>query len=153
MKEIEKKWFIKPDINYQDIIKGLKYDEIKDFYFNDYTRLRIKNNAYSITIKSNGTEIRDEFTFSIDKNELDFLPVPTLDKKRYYYHYNDLIFEINVFSEIFENYNDMKHLVIVECEFNSIINNIDLPSWVGVEVTGLKQFYGYNLYKLLKKVE
>ena len=71
-KEIERKWLLAPHVDYKEVIEQCGYKEIKDYYFNETSRLRCVDGQWFITIKSYGTLIRDEFEFEIDKTKLDF---------------------------------------------------------------------------------
>lgn len=151
-KEIERKWMLAPHVDYKEIIEQCGYKEIKDYYFNPYTRLRCVDGTWCITIKSEGTLIRDEFEFEIDKSQIDFLPTPMMIKKRYMKYVGDNIFEINVFENLWITPEiNPKPLVIVECEFKDENINVKLPDFLGTEVTQLKMFYGYELFERLKE--
>ena len=142
-KEIERKWLLKPDINYKDIIVG-KPHKIQDYYFNEYTRLRHEDNCWYITIKGSGTLIRDEFEFRLAKSEIYFTPKPVLKKLRYLIPYENHIFELNKFENL------LKPLIIVECEFNTNSDIITLPNWLGQEITNDIEFYGYKLFQTVQ---
>ena len=131
--EIERKWLVK-DFN-TDILKELPYYDIKDYYFNETTRLRIQDKQCYITIKSIGTIEREEYNFLIAQCNYDFPYY--LEKRRYLYKYKNQPFEINCF----------KDFILVELELNDKEQIIELPEWIGEEVTNNKQYYGYNLFK------
>lgn len=163
-KEIERKWVIQPTFDINKIIVGKEYTVIKDHYFNRYSRLRYtkKNNdigKWCITIKGDGTIVRDEYEFELDKNKLDFIPTPTLNKKRYTYEYKGNKFEVNVFENISLIFRDVQFdvtdiprpLVLVELEMNNKDQHIDIPEWFGNEVTYDKAMYGWHLFEQLKE--
>ena len=149
-KEIERKWLFKStsDINKLEIKDS---HIIKDFYFNSFTRLRNKDGAWFITIKSMGKLIRDEFEFRVDKNDINFIPAPMLIKYRYLVQFNDKVFEINKYKDIYRNTPfGTSQLIIVECELQSEDEQITLPEWVDEEITDVTSLYNYNLFNMLK---
>ena len=151
-KEIERKWVCTLTDELRSVILDpYEVHEIKDYYFNDYTRLRKIDKEFYITIKSSGNKIRDEFEFKIDKNQINFITTPRLIKKRIIYPYKNHKFEINVFKDILMKRNDSSYtnLVLAELELNSENEQIELPSFISPkkEVTNNSDFYGYNLYK------
>ena len=82
-KEFERKWFLKDGTDLKKLNIIGKPITIKDYYFNETTRLRNKNGKWFITVKSLGTFNRDEFEFRINEKDIDFVPSPMLEKKRY----------------------------------------------------------------------
>ena len=140
--EIERKWLFDGDLDF--ITANCKCAIISDFYFNKNTRLRnINNGEWRITIKGDGTLVRNEFEVPIALKDL---PNQTLlgclQKKRYYVDYHGNTFEINVFQNRVLN-----NLVLVECELGSLDVAIDLPDWLGKDVTENREYYGYNLFQ------
>ena len=82
-KEIERKWIFNYEAYMEELDSLLKFKpciEIKDYYFNDYCRLRNAGGLWYITIKSDGDLIRDEYEFVVDEGDLDFVP----ENKVYY---------------------------------------------------------------------
>lgn len=151
-KEIERKWMLKPEVDYRDLIQDCGCKEIKDYYFNRYCRLRHCDGEWLITIKSEGTLIRDEFEFQLAKKQLDFLPAPMLVKKRYYKPEKSGYFEINVFDNLFITPEiNPKPLIIVEKEMSNENENIELPDYLGYEITNFPMFYGYELFNKVKQ--
>ena len=152
-REIERKWLWDYDKypDYMNILKELDFINIKDYYFNDYCRLRnVGNGLWLITIKSEGDLVREEFEYIIDNEQIDFVPVPTLCKKRFIYPYDMFVYEINVFRDIYVGI-DLP-LITVELEMDSpslVLTNI--PDFCGQDITFIKEFYGYNLFKGLKE--
>jgi adenylate cyclase len=108
-------------------------------------RVRIKGDgAATLTIKSRPVDLR--------RLELEY-PIPTLEaealmqlrqgaiieKVRHVVACGDLAWEIDVFSG--ENLG----LVIAEIELRQVHQHIDLPPWIGTEVTGQSQYYNSSL--------
>ena len=153
-KEIERKFTVKPTLKPEeilDILRGHVWDKdiIRDYYFNEFTRLRLKNEEAFITIKSKGSLVRDEFEFPIRKCDLDFIPAPLMIKKRYYIPYKGHTFEFNIFENLLDK--NGRNIMIVEVELNSEDEDIELPDWIDHDVTNHPSFYGYNLFKFFEK--
>lgn len=156
-KEIERKWLF----NYEgcDLLYFFEHlllkhadamFEIKDFYFNDTTRLRNTEGAWEITVKSDGTLIRDEFNLKVFKESIDFIPAPMLRKQRYYMSfegYNNY-FEMNIFHDIWVS--DNAPLILIEYEMPHLSVVKQLPIICGREVTENSKYYGYNLFKIIQ---
>ena len=75
-KEIERKWLIKSNFSYKNLIKTIeryvedKSDVIEDYYINPNTRLRIKNGKPYLTIKDIGFLERDEYEFPLTEEQI-----------------------------------------------------------------------------------
>lgn len=151
MKEIERKWLLKNGVDIQKLIFcAEKRYEISDHYFNPGTRLRIINNEeYQLTIKSMGFEERDELNLVIPKDVIGLFKnkKPCLEKTRYIILYNNQQFELNVFKNVKI---DNEHLILVELELPSLDTCVDIPDWIGKEVTACPNYYGYKLYEMLR---
>ena len=147
-KEIERKWIFNYEAYMEELDSLLKFKpciEIKDYYFNDYCRLRNAGGLWYITIKSDGDLIRDEYEFVVDEGDLDFVPTPMLQKTRYTIKVDDLDYQVNVFKNFMYG---IHPLITVELEMESpsaVIENI--PEFCGKEITFDSHFYGYNLFK------
>ena len=144
-KEFERKWFLKDGVDLKKLNIIEKPVTIKDYYFNETTRLRNKNGKWFITVKSLGTFNRDEFEFRISEKDIDFVPSPMLEKKRYLVRYEGQTFEINNFINLgFE-------LNLVEFESPEEDYEVIVPDWCGHDVTSSPYFYGYKLYEIMKQ--
>jgi CYTH domain-containing protein len=105
-------------------------------------RIRIKNQQSFITIKGKSSasgmsrfewekEIKHE-----DGIQLLALALPAvIEKTRYFVPHNQLIFEVDVFSGVHQG------LILAEVELSSETEVVDLPSWIGNEVTGDQNYY------------
>ena len=148
-KEIERKFIIK------HIPKNLLGGKIKQGYLqSEKTRtVRIrtveskKNKAY-ITIKgaSNKTGLsRYEFETEIPFNEavymLKLCDTPLIEKTRYIYKNDNVIWEIDEFHGMNEG------LFIAEVELSNENQKIELPDFIIEEVTGINKYYNSNLQK------
>ena len=98
-----------------------------------------------LTIKGNTSgATRAEYEYEIPVNHagelLDSLCIhPLIEKTRYRVHYHGLTWEIDEFS------GDNAGLVIAEVELESEGQAIDLPDWIGEEVTGDPRYYNASL--------
>jgi adenylate cyclase len=108
-------------------------------------RIRIKgDSAATLTIKSRPVELRRlELEYDIPMLEAEALMQlrqgSVIEKVRYVIPCGDLAWEIDVFSG--ENLG----LIIAEIELRHEHQHIQLPSWVGTEVTGQPQYYNSSL--------
>ena len=145
--EIERKFLINPnDLN--RLIFELQNecpDSISDYYFNDYTRLRKINNDYFITVKSIGTIERQEYEYAL--KEIPIIPGRMLSKLRYYYPYKGHKFEINFYNLYYHTPFSNDKLVLVEVELKDKDEHVELPDWIGMEVTEDPRFYNRNIFK------
>lgn len=108
-------------------------------------RVRLQGDAAKLTIKGKTKGIsRAEYEYDIplqDANAmLDSLcQKPLIEKVRYFRKLGELTWEIDVFE------GDNQGLVVAEVELESEHQNIDLPNWVGEEVSGDPRYYNVNL--------
>jgi adenylate cyclase len=108
-------------------------------------RVRIRHmNGATLTIKSREPQLR--------RLELEY-PIPTLEaeallglrqsalveKVRHHVPVGDHTWEIDVFQ------GDNRGLVIAEVELQHEHERVELPSWIGAEVTGQRQYYNSAL--------
>ena len=109
-------------------------------------RVRIGEGGAWITIKGpsrNGGLSRFEWEKEIDAKEaLELLQLAegaVIDKVRYYVDYAGHTIEVDEFN------GDNEGLVMAEIELASEDENVELPTWLGREVTGEKRFYNSHL--------
>jgi len=108
-------------------------------------RVRVIDDKGIITIKGEtkgATRLEYEYVIPvIDALELleNLCLKPLIDKTRYLFEYKGLIWEIDEFHR--EN----DGLIIAEVELKSENQKIELPAWVGKEVTGDERFYNSYL--------
>lgn len=149
--EIERKFLINPNdrSRLEFELRGTNSDNISDYYFNDYTRLRRKNNDYYITIKSLGTVEREEYEYPL--KEIPSIPGKMLTKQRYYYLFKGHKFEINFYNLYYHTPFSNDKLILVEVELNDKNEPLELPDWIGMEVTEDPRFYNRNIFKSFKE--
>ena len=109
-------------------------------------RVRIGEGGAWLTIKGpsrNGGLSRFEWEKEIDAKEaLELLQLAegaVIDKVRYYVDYAGHTIEVDEFN------GDNEGLVMAEIELASEDENVELPTWLGREVTGEKRFYNSHL--------
>ena len=151
-KEIERKWLFDYNMYFEELESLIYFQpcvDIKDYYFNNYCRLRNIGGCWYITVKSDGDLIRDEYEFPVYTDDIDFLPTPMLKKTRYFVDVKGLQYEVNVFKDLMIG---PFPLITVELEMQSPSLVIEkLPAFCGEDITHNMNFYGYNLFKQVQK--
>lgn len=114
---------------------------------NRSVRIRAGEGKGYLTIKgeTHGS-VRDEFEYEIpfeDANELlrNFCRKPLIEKRRYKIKYGGLTWEVDEFE------GENKGLILAEVELTAEDQRIELPPWIGKEVTGDAKYYNVNLVK------
>jgi adenylate cyclase len=144
--EIERKFLVRDD-DWKRLATG--HSSIRQAYLSSNgkasIRVRIKGDGTAtLSIKSRPADLR--------RLELEY-PVPTLEaealmqlrqgsvveKVRYVIPHGDLAWEVDVFEG--ENLG----LVIAEIELRHEHQHVELPPWIGPEVTGQQQYYNSSL--------
>lgn len=149
MKEIERK-FLVPNL---DFLANNTYRsfEIHQGYLMELPdrslRIRIKNNQALLTLKiGKDALIRSEFEYEIPWEEgqdlLKFCP-KVLRKIRFAVPHEGHIWEVDIFKDGLEG------IVVAEVELETPDQPVELPPWVGEEVTHDPQFLNVNLIKRL----
>ncbi len=108
-------------------------------------RVRMAGEKGYLTIKgiSRGAK-RTEYEYEIPKEDChamlsDLVETPVIEKNRYRIEYKGLVFEVDEFLK--EN----QGLILAEVELESEHQNIELPDWIGKEVTHDPRYYNSNL--------
>ena len=111
-------------------------------------RVRKTDTKAFLTIKGKSNaagDTRFEWEKEISENEATQLFNLSLgqiiQKKRYVVPHNSHLFEVDVFS------GKLQGLVIAEVELFAADVKLDLPTWIGREVTGDPQYYNSDLSK------
>jgi len=150
--EIERKFLVK-DTNFLMTYPHRAYN-VAQYYIDDMNmRIRFVDHSEGslktyLTIKSNKSSLkREEIEFEIpfksadDIIELKKREVWLINKTRHLVIYDTGIWEIDFFQR--EN----EGLILAEIELNSEDQEIELPKWLGKEVTGIDRYYNANLAK------
>ncbi len=111
-------------------------------------RVRIMNNRGFLAIKgktNSSGKSRYEWETEISVKEaeelLNICEPGLIEKTRHLVKYGKYIFEIDEF------YGENKGLVLAEIELKSESENIEMPDWIGEEVTGDPKYYNAMLIK------
>jgi CYTH domain-containing protein len=142
--EIERKFLLSSDSWRKDAV-GVPYTQgyiSKDQ--NHTVRVRIAGTKGFITIKGAVKGIsRPEFEYAIpvdDARELMKLcRGPLIEKTRFRINHDGLVWEIDEFC------GENKGLVIAEVELSDAAQQVNLPSWIGREVSGDPRYYNSSL--------
>lgn len=107
-------------------------------------RVRIKNTEAYLTIKGKGTDIsRPEFEYKIPLAEAQELLLlcesKPIQKTRYEVQFAGKTWEIDVFE------GENEGLVIAEVELESEDEHVELPPWIGAEVSQDKRYFNAYL--------
>ena len=111
-------------------------------------RVRTVADKGYLTIKSQRNNLtRDEFEYEIPFEDAEYMLEnlcikPLVEKYRTKINYNGMVWEVDDF--IGEN----EGLVIAEIELEYENQQIDLPNWLGVEVTNDPKYYNSNLVNM-----
>ena len=145
-KEIERKFLV---LNEDFKQTAIRVHHIEQGYLKQNhptVRIRIKDDEAFITIKGKSTPdglTRDEWEYPIPRHEaqemMNLCSTPPLRKERYIVPNSGHIWEVDVFHDRHEG------LIIAEVELTDEQEEIELPQWIGREVTGDIRYYNANL--------
>ena len=147
MLEIERKFSVK---NTTFLANAKESYKITQGYLNTdknrTVRVRIKGDKGFITVKgissADGLQ-RFEWEKEIDVKDAEALLLLcedfVIDKTRYLFPFNDVVFEVDVF----EGAN--KGLIIAEVELQTTDQQFEKPDWLGEELTGDERYYNAYL--------
>ncbi len=143
--EIERKFLLK-NTDWQDVAGAGQV--IKQGYLSlvkeRTVRVRVKDAKGFLTIKGktvNTTRVEFEYEIPLAEAEalLNLCEGAIIDKTRYNIVAKNLVWEVDVFE------GDNKGLVIAEVELESEAQEINLPDWIGEEVSADSRYYNANL--------
>ncbi len=143
--EIERKFLLKND-NWK--IEGLESVFMQQGYLNSYkertVRVRIAGDLGFLTIKGKTIGLtRKEFEYSIPlidaQSLMQMCEQPTIEKTRFIKKDRGNVWEIDVF------YGENEGLVLAEIELENENQTIDLPTWVGKEVSSDPKYFNASL--------
>ncbi len=146
-KEIERKFLVKGE-KWKTAAKGTVY---RQGYLSSVkervVRVRTIENKGFLTIKGITKGVsRSEFEYEISVEDADIMldeicEKPIIEKKRYKIAVGALVFEVDEF------FGENEGLVVAEVELVDEKQKIDLPEWIGTEVSGDSRYFNSNLIK------
>lgn len=144
-KEIERKFLVKGE-QWKEGAKGIVY---RQGYLSSVkervVRVRTIENKGFLTIKGITKGVsRAEFEYEIsvaDANDMldGICEKPIIEKKRYKIPHGGLVFEVDEF------FGENAGLVVAEVELTDEGQKVDLPAWIGAEVSGDPRYFNSNL--------
>ena len=143
--EIERRFLIKNN-NWEKLINR-KTDIIQGYlssYFDRWiVRIRSEDNLFKLTLKKHITKSKNfEFEYEIPRPDGEMIISEIKDpiiKERFYLHFKEKEWMIDRFK------GKNSPLEIAEVELNTIDEQINLPSFLSAEITGLKEFSNFEL--------
>jgi CYTH domain-containing protein len=144
-KEIERKFLVKGS-EWKAAAKGIVY---RQGYLSSLkervVRVRTIENQGFLTIKGLTRGVsRSEFEYDISVEDANTMldticEKPLIEKKRYKVPVGGLVFEVDEF------FGENAGLVVAEVELKDEKQKIDLPPWIGAEVSGDPRYFNSNL--------
>jgi len=145
-KEIERKFLVNGD-SWRQLAEGSLYRQGYIASQGATVRVRIAGNQGYLTIKGPTVNFsRSEFEYPIplaDAQEmLDTLcDRPLIEKTRYKIEWAGLVWEVDEFAGANQG------LIIAEVELTDEAQQIEIPEWIGTEVTGDSRYFNSYLVK------
>lgn len=146
-KEIERKYLVKGDV-WRKLAKGVTYRQGYLSTVKERTvRVRTIGDQGFLTIK--GVSVgatRAEYEYPVpaaDANEMltNLCEKPLVEKNRYKIPIGPVTWEIDEFL------GDNEGLIVAEVELTDEAQKVELPEWIGQEVTGDPKYFNSNLTK------
>ncbi|HBK62476.1 MAG TPA: adenylate cyclase [Cyanobacteria bacterium UBA11166] len=145
--EIERKFLVKGD-RWRSLGKGTIYRQGYLPTINNTTiRVRLVGEQGYLTIKGVKVGVsRAEYEYPIpaeDAKEMldNFCQLPMIEKTRYKIKWGELIWEVDEFM------GENEGLIVAEVELTDENQEIDLPDWIGEEVSHDSRYFNSNLVK------
>ncbi len=146
-KEIERKFLVKGE-QWKAAAKGTVY---RQGYLSSakerVVRVRTIEKEGFLTIKGITKGVsRSEFEYEISVEDANIMldeicEKPLIEKKRYKIAVGALVFEVDEF------FGENEGLVVAEVELADEKQKIDLPDWIGAEVSGDPRYFNSNLIR------
>ena len=143
--EIERKLLLKNEDWKTECGKGIK---IRQGYLNSHVertvRVRLSGEKGEITIKGKTNNLtRKEFEYQVPFEDalslIELCETPLIEKTRFIINKGNQIWEIDEFK------GENQGLVVAEIELDNENQSLELPSWVGVEVSQDSKYYNSSL--------
>lgn len=146
-KEIERKFLVLND-TWRDLAEGRYYCQgYIPTQGRQTVRVRIIGSQGYLTLKGPVVGMsRSEFEYKIPATDAqamlaELCQKPFIEKKRYRIPLGEVVWEVDEF--LGEN----QGLILAEVELTHAEQQVDLPDWIGKEVTGDPRYYNSNLVK------
>ncbi len=146
-KEIERKFLVKGE-EWKAAARGIVY---RQGYLSSLkervVRVRTIEDKGFLTIKGITKGVsRSEFEYEISVEDADTMlddicEKPLIEKKRYKIPVHGLVFEVDEF------FGENAGLIVAEVELTDEKQKIELPPWIGAEVSGDPRYFNSNLIK------
>ncbi|HWJ20498.1 MAG TPA: CYTH domain-containing protein [Geobacterales bacterium] len=150
--EIERKFLVANDGWKQSVIRCTRIrDGLIAVYFGRKARVRILGDRATIALKGQRSGLgRSEFEYAIPISDAEEMlrtmcDDRILEKVRHYVSYAGLTWEIDVYEGL------LKGVVIAEVELDRDDRLLELPDWVGKEITGDLRYSKFNMEKAAKR--
>ena len=150
--EIERKFLVANDGWKQSVVGSVRIrDGLIAVYLGRKARVRILGDQATIALKGQRSGLgRSEFEYAIPISDAEEMlrtmcDDRVLEKIRYYIPHAGLTWEIDVYDGI------LKGVVIAEVELDRDDRLLELPDWVGKEVTGNLRYSKFNMEKAAKR--
>lgn len=144
--EIERKFLVRKDSGWKRLATSSTHIRQGYFAATNTVRIRISDNEAFLTIKgpsADGGLSRYEFEKAITLDEaqqlLRLCEPGIIDKRRYLVPHGGHIYEVDEF------FGDNEGLVMAEVELSSKDETVELPDFLGPEVTGDHRFYNKQM--------
>ncbi|MBF0368344.1 MAG: CYTH domain-containing protein [Magnetococcales bacterium] len=145
--EIERKYLVKNDA-WRDGAQGVAFRQgFLSTQKERVVRVRMAGEKGTLTIKGVTRDVsRVEFEYEIPKADAEQLldqlcERPLIEKTRYKIEHAGLIWEVDIFE------GENAGLILAEVELEDENQAIELPDWVGEEVSSDARYYNSNLVK------
>jgi CYTH domain-containing protein len=139
--EIERKFLVAGDGWKQSVVKAARIrDGLVAFEDGRKVRVRILDDVATIAIKGQRSGLaRREYEYQIPISEAEEIlrtvcAVRLLEKVRHYVPFDGVIWEVDVYE------GDLEGVVFAEVELDREDRQLELPNWVGEEVTGDERY-------------
>lgn len=146
-REIERKFLVRSE-DWRKNAEGMDYKQGYISTAKEHTvRVRRVGKRGFLTIKGENKNkgiSRTEFEYDIPAEDADAMLAelcegPLIEKKRYKIEHKGLTWEVDEF------FGDNAGLILAEVELESEDQQVDLPEWIGEEVSGDPRYYNANL--------
>lgn len=150
--EIERKFLVLHDDWREHVLRS---DELLEGIIAEtelaHVRVRAQSVSPAATIKSSGTGgVRNEYEYEIDRSDA-FEMIHTLcgsdvlQKKRHHIRHEGFNWIVDEYTGI------MDSIIVAEVELADISTTVQLPDWVGREVSGEPAFKKINMLRMRQK--